>query len=43
VRVYERLKDNGSNLTSGDESNYRLDMQQLEYLMVERNKMLGLN
>lgn len=43
VRDYERLKDAGGNLTASDESNYRIDMKQLEYLMVERNKTLGLD
>ena len=43
VRDYERVKDSGANPTSSDESNYKLDMQQLEYLMIERTKKLGLN
>lgn len=41
LRDYERLKDVGTT-TAADESNYRIDMKQLEYLMQERNKTLGL-
>ena len=42
IRDYERLKDSGANLTSSDESNYNTNMTQLDHLLTERNRMLGL-
>ena len=43
TRDYERMKDSGIKISANDESNYRIDMKQLEYLMVERNRTLGLD
>ena len=42
MRDYERLKDQGATLSSTDESNYQTDKRQLDHLLTERNRMLGL-
>lgn len=42
IRDYERLQDSGSLILAADRSNYETDMRQLDYLLRERNRMLGL-
>ena len=42
IKDYERLKDSGSKLTTSDETSHSTDMTQLDHLLVERNRMLGL-
>jgi hypothetical protein len=42
IKDFERLKDSGSELTTADETSYSTNMTQLDHLLVERNRMLGL-
>jgi hypothetical protein len=42
IREYERLKTSDAPLTMSDESNYNTDLRQLDNLLSERNKLLGI-
>ncbi len=42
IRDYTRVRDNGGVLSAGDEIKLNMDTAQLQNLMVERNRMLGI-
>tara|TARA_B100000929_G_scaffold247489_1_gene206231 strand:- start:9111 stop:9398 length:288 start_codon:yes stop_codon:yes gene_type:complete len=42
IRDYERLKSSGAKLSLSDESTYDMDKKQLDHLLKERNRLLGL-
>lgn len=42
IRDYTRVRDNGDVLSATDEIKLNMDLAQLQNLMVERNRMLGI-
>lgn len=42
IRNYEQRKDSNQPMSTMDHTSYTLDMQQLNQLLIERNRLLGI-